>query len=85
MRIWDDENDRALDRIMILLTPREAEDLYRSLELMLSDKEVDHDHVNSEHPAPGKVYVKEITIGIYGDGRERVFADRFLRLINEDK
>jgi len=79
MRILDQESDKAIKKILLLLTPSEASELKNDLERMLSEKKFgDHSHIcdiNYEH---------EVTISIYEDGNTDAFNNRINRLLNED-
>ncbi len=79
MRILDQESDRAIKNILLLLTPSEASELKDELERMLSKKNWgDHSHIcdfNYEH---------EVTIAIYREGKDDSFNSRINRLLKED-
>jgi hypothetical protein len=79
MRILDEDSDRKVDRVTILLTRDEAEQLQRAVTNVLTDKAYDHDHVIPEDPQ------KEIIIAIYDDADLSSFNERCQRLILKDE
>lgn len=77
MRIYDEKNKKALETILIMLTPAEVKLLIGYLKGL--DEERDHVHVNDED------YKREITIGLYTPRNIQNFADDVIRLIQEDE
>ncbi len=79
MRILDQETDKAIKNIILLLTLNEASELKDDLERMISEnKTAEHSHIcdiNYEH---------EVTIAIYEDGITDSFNSRIKRLLKED-
>lgn len=79
MRMLDEERDRSLSRITILLSRAEAEELRDSLKSVLEPGVELHQHISSED------YQKEITVAVYDETNVDSFNDRCRRLIREDK
>jgi len=77
MRIYDDENEKALKTILIMLTPEEVKELIDSLECLTTKN--DHVHVNDES------YRWEITVGLYTPQNTHTFRPEVVRLIQEDE
>lgn len=60
MRILNQDDDKSIKNILILLTPREAAELKDDLETLLKQTENNqHTHINDME------YSREITIAIY--------------------
>lgn len=80
MRVLDLVEDRAVKNVVLYLKKDEAKELYDSLgSLLSSDKPGDHQHVDDEN------FSHEITVVIYGDGREDMLNERSRLLIVEDR
>lgn len=75
MRLLDQNADRTVQRLLVLLTKAEASELRDSLELLLADSIGRHEHVPSED------YRKEITIAIYDLSSLETFDNRSRTLI----
>ncbi|WP_058487096.1 hypothetical protein [Defluviitalea phaphyphila] len=78
MRILDQEADKVIKNILLLLTPSEASELKDDLERILSEnKEGEHSHIcdiNYEH---------EVTIAIYEDETINSFNNRIKKLLKK--
>lgn len=80
MRILNQDSDKSIQEILLLLTKSEASELRDELERLLSSNQSDnHGHINDTE------YQKEITVAIYDDSNLNGFDDRSKRLIIEDK
>jgi hypothetical protein len=79
MRILNEDTDKSVENLLILLTPEEAMQLQGYLEQLLSgDIGQDHVHLNDSD------FKREITIAIYNSDSYHFFADRVKQLILED-
>jgi len=79
MRILDQDNDKSINGISVLLTTDEAKELLDSLKQLLETPANNHAHI------PDKSFKKEITIAIYAEGSTAGFDKRTERLILADK
>jgi hypothetical protein len=79
MRILDEVRDSSVERAVLLLTRREAQELLDSLQSLLDDGLGQHEHV------PSEAYDKEITIAIYEQGQTDSFNERCQRLIRDNE
>jgi hypothetical protein len=80
MRILDQDNDRSVSRVTILLRPSEARELLTALEQLLKDAHSAlHEHV------PSGDHEKEITVALYADEDLDSFDERSRRLIKRDR
>jgi hypothetical protein len=79
MRILDMDSDKKVDRVTILLTRDEAEQLRRAVTNVLTDSGYDHDHVIPED------LQKEIIIAIYDEADLCSFNERCQGLILRDE
>lgn len=76
MRILDQDTDKALENVMILLEKDEAEELYEELgRLLKSSKIDDHGHIEDSDCE------REITVSIYEKEKLDGFHDRIKKLI----
>lgn len=76
MRIYDEENDRTLTSILIMLTPSEVRELLGKLKSL--DVTNDHIHVDDEQ------YKREITVGLYTLQNIQNFSTKVIKLIQGD-
>ena len=81
MRILDEDRDKALKNILLLLTKQEAVQLISDLEdLVNDDTKGNHSHINNED------YSKEITRALYEENNiDDFFSERCKKLIKYDK
>lgn len=81
MRLLDEDNDRAFQSLLLLLTPSEASELKGALEALLTSDtpETHHEHVANRD------YTSEITVSLYGNHEGRAFSERVKRLIAEGR
>ena len=82
MRMLDNDSDKVLNDVLILLTRKEAEDLRDTVAQMLSDVEQSHYHVMDR-----ETYLREFTLGLYDDVdiEKNTYMPRVIDLIREDK
>lgn len=76
MRIYDDENRKSLQSILIMLTPAEVNELIGYLKGLNINN--DHCHVDDQS------YKREITIGLYTPQTVNNFSDEVIQLLKED-
>jgi len=80
MRILDEDNDKALKNLMILLTIEEAAELRDDLERMLQKNDSnEHTHINDME------FNHEITVVVYNNRKIDCFNERTKRLILNDE
>lgn len=79
MRLLNQDEDRVIQRLLLLLTQREAVELKDSLELLLANSAGRHEHISSED------YQKELTIAIYDQTALEGFDGRSQTLIARDE
>jgi len=79
MRILDDESNKKVESVSILLTRKEAIQMNSYLDEVIANPELQHFHLSSED------YQKEITISIYDPEDLEKFHPRFKRLIIQDE
>lgn len=80
MRILDEDSDKAIKNILILLTPEEASELRDDLERMLQKNASDeHTHINDME------FEHEMTVAIYSSGEIDSFNERSKKLILNDE
>lgn len=75
MRILNQEDDKSLNQITIYLTLSEASELRDSLNSLISNREVHHEHIPSDD------YTKELSVCIYELQSIDSFDERSKRLI----
>jgi hypothetical protein len=79
MRMLDEETNANIQRILIMLTREEIENLGRHLQDLLKQGPGGHSHFPS-----GLDYQKEITLGYYDSSDLTGFNDRVRKLIETD-
>ena len=79
MRLLNQDDDKPLHRVLILLTQPEALELRDSLDLLFENSVGRHEHISSQD------YQKEITIGIYEERKPEGFDERSRILIARDE
>ena len=82
MRIFDDDNDAAINEVLLLLKESEAKELMFALQDLLSHSGQDtHVHINDSD------YRRKITVALYDDENieKNTFNKRVMELIWEDK
>ena len=78
MRILNQDTDKSIENLLILLTPEEAVELKGILDqLILRNNNHDHEHLNDSD------FQREITIAIYKSDNYDFFDDRIKQLISE--
>ena len=80
MRILNQDDDKAVKNVLLMLTMGEAAELKDDLERLLSKKVPnDHSHVNDLE------YEHELSISIYDENNIEEFDDRTKKLIMQDE
>ena len=81
MRILDEDTDKKLDNVLIMLTIEEARELISYFNQLINKQtpSCDHFHISSVD------YQKEITVCIYEDNRPNSFSERVNKLITSDE
>ena len=79
MRLLNQDDDKPLHRVLVLLTKTEALELRDSLDLVLEHPLGRHEHISSQD------YQKEITICIYEPSILEGFDSRSRTLIGRDE
>ena len=77
MRILNQDDDKPIEGVLIMLTPFEAKQLSDFLSQLTPDAG-DHLHVNDE------TFMKEITIAIYTSENTHTFSRRVIDLIEKE-
>jgi hypothetical protein len=79
MRILNQDTDKSVKNLLILLTREEAMELKDDLEQLISKgQDQDHAHLNDAD------FQREITVAIYNSEKCWFFNDRVKQLIAED-
>jgi hypothetical protein len=82
MRIYNEDTDKKVDKIILYLTPDEAHELKDSLELIInSNKKYHHEHI----PDREDDFKREITVCIYRKDNLSSFDERSRKLILNDE
>jgi hypothetical protein len=79
MRLLDQKSDASLQRIIIYLTQREAEQLRDFVGGLIKKPLGNHSHISSDD------FKKEITVCIYDEANLSGFNDRSKKLIMTDQ
>ncbi|NMB95391.1 MAG: hypothetical protein GYA02_02085 [Clostridiaceae bacterium] len=80
MRILNQDDNKAVNNVLILLTMEEAAELKDDLERLLSKKITnDHSHINDLE------YEHELSISLYDENNIEGFDDRTKKLILQDE
>ncbi|MBE7034163.1 MAG: hypothetical protein E7406_08070 [Ruminococcaceae bacterium] len=81
MRILDEDRNKALNNITLLLTKEEAMQILSDLDdLVNGDTKGDHYHINNND------FSKEITVALYDENKiDDFFSKRYEKLIKYDK
>jgi hypothetical protein len=77
MRIVDEENDKLIDSILIMLTEKEAEELSRKIS-SLKPEEGDHIHVNDLK------FKRQITVLIYNQKNLHFYSESIRKVIADE-
>lgn len=78
MRIFDEDNDKVLGKVMLLLTEHEARELMDDLAFLLANRN-EHAHVTDW---TGE---REITVAIYDERHIEHFSERIRQVIKDGK
>ena len=82
MRIYNEDTDKKINKVILHLTPDEAQELKDSLESIISNKK-NHHH---EHiPDREDDFKREITVCIYSKDNLSGFDERSRKLILNDE
>jgi len=82
MRIYNEDTDKKVNKIILYLTPDEAEELKDSLELIIHNNEKHHhEHI----PDREDDFKREITVCIYKKDNLSSFDERSKKLILNDE
>lgn len=80
MHILDDETDKTLKRITILLTKKEMRQLQGYVRQLLEEKpSSDHHHLSTDD------YQKEITLCLYDPNNIEAFQEFIQKIIQQDE
>ena len=82
MRIYNEDTDKKVNKVILYLTPDEAEELKDSLELIIHNNEKHHhEHI----PDREDDFKREITVCIYKKDNLSSFDERSKKLILNDE
>jgi hypothetical protein len=82
MRIYNEDTDKKVNKVILYLTPDEAQELKDSLELIINNNEKhNHEHVADREDD----FKREITVCIYREDNLSSFDERSRKLILNDK
>ena len=82
MRIYNEDTDKKVNKVILYLTPDEAQELKDSLELIINNNEKhDHEHI----PDREDDFKSEITVCIYRKDNLSSFDERSRKLILNDE
>ena len=77
MRIFNLDTDKKVNKIILYLTPDEAQEMKDSLELIINNEKHHHEHI----PDRESDFRREITVCIYKKGNLSSFDERSRKLI----
>lgn len=80
MRIYNEDADEKVNKVILYLTPEEAQELKGSLELIINNNRL-HEHI----PDREDDFKREITICIYKKSDLSDFDERSKKLILNDE
>jgi len=78
MRMLDEDNNRPIDGLLLMLTPEEAAELRDTLDCLLTPPYKNHSHISDIN------YQREITVAIYTPDNIGSFAESVQRLIKDN-
>ena len=82
MRIYNEDTDKKVNKVILYLTPDEAQELKDSLELIINNNEKrHHEHI----PDREDDFKREITVCIYRKDNLSNFDERSKKLILNDE
>ena len=82
MRIYNSDLDKPVNKVILYLTPDEAQEMKDSLELLINNnKKHQHEHI----PDRDSDFKREITICIYREANLSSFDERSKKLILNDE
>jgi hypothetical protein len=82
MRIYNEDSDQKVNKVILYLTPDEAQEMKDSLELIIkNNRKHQHEHI----PDRESGYKREITVCIYKEDNLASFDERSKKLILHDE
>ena len=82
MRIYNLDSDKKVNKVVLYLTPDEAQEMKDSLELLLTNNEKHHhEHISDREDD----FKREITVCIYREDNLSSFDERSKKLILNDE
>lgn len=81
MRIYNLDTNQKANKVILYLTPEEAQEMKDSLELIIADKKHQHEHISERENG----FKREITVCIYRDDNLSTFDERSKKLILNDE
>jgi hypothetical protein len=82
MRIYNEDTDKKINKVILYLTPNEAQELKDSLESIINkNKQNHHEHI----PDREDDFKREITVCIYRKNNISSFDERSRKLILNDE
>lgn len=77
MRIYDFDNDRTIDNVVLYLTPAEARELYNGLARVIETPRRVHVHISSND------YQRELTLCVYRKEDIETFDEKSRQILEE--
>jgi len=82
MRIYNVDTDKKVNKVILYLTPGEAQEMKDSLELIMNNNEKHHhEHI----PDRESDFKREITVCVYREDNLSTFDERSRKLILNDE
>ena len=81
MRIYNLDENKKVNKVILYLTPDEAQEMNDSLDLLINNKKHQHEHI----PDRENYFKREITICIYSKDNLSAFDERSQKLILNDE
>lgn len=81
MRIFNEDNQKAINNVSLFLTIEEAKEMFDSLEQLINNfkNDADHTHINDSE------YKREIMVCLYSESNLQSFNKEIQKLINENE
>ena len=80
MRIYNEDENKTINNLTLLLTMKEANELIESIKgIIKRNKQNDHEHINDQECN------HEITISIYNENNTNEYNQRIQEVIKNDK
>lgn len=77
MRIYDFDNDRTIDNVVLYLTPAETRELYNGLARVIETPRRVHVHISSND------YQRELTLCVYRKEDIETFDEKSRQILEE--